>query len=380
MPWINSTVEKMNFDFSDEERAAQQALRRMLAERFDRKFVRRVLDGEMTLRRELWRELGRQGWLSTCVPEEYGGQGFGYVIQCGVAQELGRALVPTPFWASYLLGEALLLAGSNDQKQRYLPALASGEKAGAVALAETAGSLRADSTRAVFEHGRLTGSKTAVADGADADVALVSALADGEVRLYLVELTGHGVQRTPQRGVDPTASLAQIVFSGARAEPLGGAQPAGWPVLERLLDRAAVLIAFEQLGGADAALLMSRDYALNRHAFGRPIGSFQAVKHKLADMYIANELARANAYFGAWALGANARELPLAAATARVSATEAFERAARDAIQIHGGMAIAWEHDCQLFYRRSRHLALALGPPAQWRARVVENLAAAQAA
>jgi acyl-CoA dehydrogenase len=370
----------MNFDFSDDECALQESLRRWLVARCDRKLVRRVLDGESSLRRELWQELGQQGWLSGALPEAYGGQELGYVALCGIALELGRALAPVPFWSSYLVSEALLLAGSEDQKRRYLPTLAQGQMMGAAALVESPGALAAAGTNSVFDRGRLSGSKTAVADGADADIALITARENGEVGLFLVDLNGGGVVRKPQEGVDPTRPLGHLVFSDAAAEPLGGSRRAGWPVLERLLDRTAALISFEQLGGGDAALLMARDYALNRHAFGRPIGSFQAVKHKLADVYIANELARSNAYFAAWALDANADALPLAAATAHVSATEAFERAAREAIQIHGGAAVAWEHDCQLFYRRSRHLALALGAPAQWRRRVVANLASARVA
>jgi alkylation response protein AidB-like acyl-CoA dehydrogenase len=370
----------MNFDFSDDERAAQETLRRFLAGQCDRRFVRRVLDGDHTPRRELWRKLGRQGWLSTFVPDAYGGQGLGYIIPCVIALELGRALAPVPFWSSFLVSEALLIAGSDDQKRRYLLALSRGEMSAAVGFAEIPGGIRAESTSTIFENGRLTGSKTAVTDGADAGLALVTAKMDGEVRLFLVDLGGAGVARTPQAGVDPTQALARIDFAGAAAEPLGGDHPAGWLVLEHLLARTAVLIAFEQLGGADAALLMARDYALDRHAFGRPIGSFQAVKHKLADIYISNELARSNAYYAAWALNSDAAALPLAAATAHVSASEAFERAARDNIQLHGGAAIAWEHDCQFFYRRSRHLALALDAPAQWRKRVVANLAAAHAA
>jgi alkylation response protein AidB-like acyl-CoA dehydrogenase len=370
----------MNFDFSDDERALQESLRRWLAARCDRKFVRRVLDGETSLRRELWQELGQQGWLSAALPEAFGGQELGYVALCGIALELGRALAPVPFWSSFLVSEALLLTGSEDQKRRYLPGMAQGQTIGAAALVESPGAPAAAGTNSVYDKGRLSGSKTAVADGADADIALVTARENGEVGLFLVELNGGGADRKPQESIDPTRPLAQLVFSDAAAEPLGGSRRAGWPVLERLLDRTAALIAFEQLGGADAALLMARDYALNRHAFGRPIGSFQAVKHKLADIYIANELARSNAYFAAWALNANSDELPLAAATAHVAATEAFERAARESIQIHGGVAIAWDHDCQFFYRRSRHLALALDAPAQWRRRIVTSLAAARVA
>ncbi len=147
-----------------------------------------------------------------------------------------------------------------------------------------------------------------------------------------------------------------------------------------MLDRAAILFAFEQVGGADACLQMARDYALERFAFGRPIGSFQAIKHKLADMYVALELARSNAYYGAWALGADATDLALAAATARVSATEAFHLASKENIQTHGGIGFTWAVDCHLFYRRSKQLGLAIGSPPFWKERLVDLLETRNAA
>lgn len=149
----------------------------------------------------------------------------------------------------------------------------------------------------------------------------------------------------------------------------------GWDAVESLLDRAAVLIAFEQVGGAERCLTMARDYALNRQAFGRVIGQYQAVKHRLADMYVANELARSNAYYGAWALDSAPVELGTAAPVARIAATEAFERAARDNMQTHGGIAATWAHDSHLYYRRSRHLAVLLGATSQWRERLMTQVA-----
>jgi acyl-CoA dehydrogenase len=154
----------------------------------------------------------------------------------------------------------------------------------------------------------------------------------------------------------------------------------GWPTVQRLLERAANMLAFEQVGGADACLRMARDYALERYAFGRPIGSFQAIKHKLADVYVAIELARSNAYYGAWALSANAAELPIAAATARVSATEAFHLASKENIQTHGGIGFTWDVDCHLYYRRSKQLALAIGAAPWWKNRLVELIETRNAA
>ncbi len=205
--------------------------------------------------------------------------------------------------------------------------------------------------------GTFRGTKLPVPDGDVADFAIVAArAADGTpagVSLYLADLGSGGVTRTPVATVDPTRSHARITFEGAAAEPLGAAG-AGWPLVERLLDRAAVLVAFEQVGGAQAALEMASDYALGRFAFGRPIGSFQAIKHKLADMYVAVELARSNAYYAAWALSTKAAELPVAAAAARVAASEAFFHAAKENIQTHGGMGFTWEFDCHLYYRRAK--------------------------
>jgi alkylation response protein AidB-like acyl-CoA dehydrogenase len=174
--------------------------------------------------------------------------------------------------------------------------------------------------------------------------------------------------------VDPTRSHARVVFDNVAAEPLG-APGAGWPLVRKLLDRAAVLVAFEQVGGAQAALDMAREYAMGRFAFGRPIASFQAIKHKLVDMYVALELARSNAYYGAWALSTDAPDLPVAAAAARVSATEAFWLAAKENIQTHGGMGFTWEFDCHLYYRRAKLLALSLGSARRWKHELMNRLA-----
>ena len=181
------------------------------------------------------------------------------------------------------------------------------------------------------------------------------------------------MQRKALQSLDPTRGQAEIKFDGTPAEPLGPANE-GWSLLSQVLDRAAVLIAFEQVGGADRALEMGRDYALDRMAFGRPIGSFQAIKHMLADMYVAATLARSNSYYGAWALSTNASELPEAAATARISATQAFQHCSKQNIQVHGGMGFTWEFDCHLYYRRSNALALGLGSLSYWEDRLIDRM------
>ena len=217
-----------------------------------------------------------------------------------------------------------------------------------------------------------------MADGAIADFAIVAARTgstgrEADIGLFIVDLNGDGVTRKALSNLDQAHGQAEITFDRAKAEPLGAAGE-GWSILTRVLDRAAVLTAFEQVGGADRALEMGRDYALDRIAFGRPIGSFQAVKHILADMYVSATLARSNCYYGAWALSTDAAELPEAAATARISATQAFQHCAKNNIQVHGGMGFTWEFDCHLYYRRANVLALSLGSLTYWENQLIDRL------
>ena len=219
--------------------------------------------------------------------------------------------------------------------------------------------------------------KKPVLDGDVADFAVVLAKAadagDESLSLVLVDLNGAGLQRKKVETVDPTRSHGEIAFDGAPGQLLGGAGQ-GWALAEKIIDHAAIYIAFEQVGGAQASLDMAVDYAQNRFAFGRAIGSFQAIKHKLVDMYVDVELARANAYYGAWAISNDAPDLSVAAAAARVAASEAFNHASRENIQTHGGMGFTWEFDCHLYYRRAKLLSLTLGSERRWTDRLVTTL------
>lgn len=375
----------MNFDFSDDQKLLKDQARKFLAEKCPPKVVRGVLEGAGGLDSNLWKAIAEMGWLGTAIPENYGGLGLGYLELCVIAEELGRVLAPVPFSSTvYLFAEALLAAGSEEQKKRLLPGVASGDVIGTFARAEGPGAVIAKNIRATFRNGKLSGKKTAVVDGMDADYAAVLARASDEpgergLVLALVDLKAAGVKRHAQDSIDPSRKHAEITFDNVSAEALGKAGE-GWSTANRVLDRAAVLMAFEQVGGADACLVMAKDYAMNRYAFGRPIASFQAIKHKLADMYVNNELARSNAYFGAWALSTNARELPLAAAAARVAATQAFDYAAKENTQTHGGVGFTWEFDCHLFYKRSRELAQVLGAQRSWKEKLVTELELSNAA
>jgi acyl-CoA dehydrogenase len=369
----------MNFDFSDEQKFLREQARRFLAGKCPPRVVRGVLESDAGYDSALWKSIAAMGWLGTAIPETYGGLGFGALELCVIAEELGRVLAPVPFTSTVcLFAEALLLAGSEEQKQRYLPQVAHGDLIGTFARVEGAGAVTPKAIRTSFHAGRISGKKMAVADAMDADVAIVLVRTSEEtgergLSLALAELGADGVTRRRQDSIDPSRKRAMLVFDDAPAELLGRSG-GGWELQRQVLDRTAVLIAFEQVGGADACLAMAKDYAMTRYAFGRLIGSFQAIKHKLADMYIANELARSNAYYGAWALSTNARELALAAAAARVSATQAFDFAANESVQIHGGIGFTWEADAHLFQKRARDLALSLGPQRVWKDRLVTEL------
>jgi alkylation response protein AidB-like acyl-CoA dehydrogenase len=369
----------MNFDFSDEQKQLRDEARKFLSEQCPPKAVRTVLDGKMPYDKALWKGLAQLGFLGVAIPENYGGTGAGHLELCVIAEEMGRALAPVPFSSTvYLAAEALLLAGSETQKQKWLPLIAKGEAIGTLALFEGKGNPSPEAVKLTANGGVLNGTKKPVADGAIADFAIVAARTgssgrETDISLFLVDLRSDGVEARDLANLDPTRSQAEITFKNCKAEPLGRAGE-GWSILTQLLDRAAVLIAFEQVGGADRALEMGRDYALDRIAFGRPIGSFQAVKHMLADMYVSATLARSNCYYGAWALSTNASELPEAAASARISATQAFQHCAKNNIQVHGGMGFTWEFDCHMYYRRANALALGLGSLSYWEDALIDRM------
>lgn len=359
----------MNFDYSDDQKMLRDEARKYLAAKCDVKVVRGVLDDAgRAYDAALWKGVAEQGWLGTAIPEEHGGLGLGHVELCALAEELGRACAPIPFASTvYFVAEALMKFGSAEQKATWLPKIAAGEVIGAFATAEGKGPVMARSIGTSVSGGNLSGTKIPVTDGDVADLIVVLAK-DG---LYLVE-KGAGVTAEVLTTLDPTRSVAKLTFADAPAERLGDVD--GIAGMEAVFDRAAVLLAFEQVGGADKCLEMAKDYALTRHAFGRAIAGYQAIKHKLADVYVKNTIARSNAYYGAWALATDAGELPLAAATARVAASEAFWFASKENIQTHGGIGFTWEADPQLYYRRSRQLSLVAGAPSTWRERLVSQL------
>jgi len=366
---------QVDFDYSDDQKFLKDEARRFLAARCPPSVVRGVLDDPArSYDAGLWTVVAEQGWLGAAIPEAFGGLGLGRVELCAIAEELGRAVAPIPFASTvYVLAEAVMAHGTEAQKAAILPRIAAGELIGCLATSEAPGVITPSALQARVEGGKLMGVKIPVTDGDAAGMALVLAHEGGRPGLFLVDLKGGGVKADALESLDPTRGVARLTFDGAAADRLGEAGQ-GFALVQAIRDRAAVLLAFEQLGGADRCLEMAREYALGRYAFGRVIAGYQAIKHKLADMYVKNEVARSNAYYGAWALNVDAPELPTAAAAARIAASDAFWFASKESVQVHGGMGFTWDVDCHLYYRRSRQLSLVAGAPKLWKERLVGEL------
>jgi hypothetical protein len=364
----------MNFDFSEDQKFIQKTARDYLAEHSDLAVCRAVLESDQPYDKNLWKGVAEMGWLGAVVPESYGGAGMGHLELVLIAEEIGRALAPIPFSSSvYLATEALLRLGSEEQRKKYLPRLCSGDLIATFAIAEGIGDVDGGSPATQLEKGKLRGAKLPVPDGDVAGLAVVLAREGAGQSLALVELGGPGVTQTVLKSFDPSRSMGRLEFQDAPADRLGEAGR-GAELASALLDRAAVMMAFEQIGGAARALEITREFTLNRWAFGRPVASFQALKHRMADLYAAIELARSNAFYGAWALSHDAPELGVAAAAVRVAASDAFQLAGEEMVQMHGGVGFTWEYDCHLFYRRARWTGAVLGTACEWREKLIQRL------
>jgi acyl-CoA dehydrogenase len=361
----------MDYELTDEQRLLQEQVRNLLRERATPDLLRRLVTEDAGWDPTLWRAAAELGLLAAAIPEAYGGVGLGALELCVIAEEMGRSVAPIPFFSSICLAaEAILLAGTEEQKRIWLPKLASGEAVGAFGWHEGDGPADPRAFSCTFSKGAVSGSKSPVAD---AELAHVCVVAVSGGPLALVELAGEGVAMEPLRGFDQLRRHARVTFKGAHAELLSGEGAEG--ALERLLERAAVYEAFEQIGGAESALYMARDYAMQRHIFGRQLASYQAVKHNLANILVQIELARSSALYAAGAIDGTLPDSGAAAATARLAATQAYETAARENLQTHGGIGFTWEANCHFHYRRARLLALNLGSQEIWTDRLIDALA-----
>lgn len=363
----------MNFDFSPEQHALRAQLRRLFND--GPQLARAQLDAGSAFDGALWAQFCELGFTAASIPEELDGLGLGALELCVLAEEAGRTLAPLPLTSSVLHAtEALKLAGG-EVAHSWLPGLASGEVIGTVAFSEGSGVWDAV-PRCEVKDGRLRGFKRSVADAAVADIAVVSARSEEDGQgfgWWLVQLKSSHVHLEPVESIDNLRGYSQVTFDAAPVRRIGAAGD-GKRMTTRLLDMAAIFAAFEQVGAAQALLETTVDYAKTRRAFGALIGSQQAVKHRLADMYTKIELARGHCLFGAWALSTDSAQIPTAAAGARLAATDACTFAAEESIELHGGIGFTWESDCHLYYRRARSLALLLGNKQRWSDRLISSL------
>ncbi|MGH9021618.1 MAG: acyl-CoA dehydrogenase family protein [Acidimicrobiia bacterium] len=384
----------MNFAFNEEQEELRRSVRRFLEDKSASPEVRRLMDTPEGYDPAVWAQMGRElGLQGLHIPEAYGGQGFTFVELIGVLEEMGRALLCAPFFSSVCLAaNALLNGGTEEHKAKLLPGIASGEEIATLALTESSGDWGptgiAMEAAADGSGYRLSGTKTFVLDGHVADLLLVAARRPGTsgaegVSLFAVRGDSEGLARRRLATMDQTRKQAQLVFSGVAAE-LVGEEGGAWPGLSKTLDQAAACLSAEMVGGAQLCLDMAVEYAKVRVQFGRPIGSFQAIKHKCAEMLLQVESARSAAYYAGWtatqeALSADAAshepsELPAVASLAKAYCSEAYFYAAAENIQIHGGIGFTWEHDAHLYFKRAKSSEVLLGDPTYHRELLAQRI------
>ncbi len=369
----------MNFAFSDEQEELRAAVRRFLAEKSPETEVRRLMDTTDGYDPAVWSQMAEQlGLQSLTIPEEFGGSGFTYVELLVVLEEMGAALLCAPFFSSVVLAaNALLTSGDDEAKKSYLPGIASGETIATLAITEDNGKWDFSGIElAATKKGdgwELNGHKMFVIDGHVANLIIVAARTGAGVSLFAVPGDAAGLTRTPLPTMDQTRKQARLEFSGTPAT-LIGADGGAEPGLSKTLDLAAVALAAEQVGGAQHVLDASVEYAKTRIQFGRPIGSFQAIKHKCADMLLEVESAKSAAYYAAWAAAEDSDELPVVASLAKSYCSEAYFHAAAENIQIHGGIGFTWEHPAHLYFKRAKSSELLLGDPSYHRELLAQRI------
>jgi alkylation response protein AidB-like acyl-CoA dehydrogenase len=374
----------MNFAFSEEQEELRSAVRRFLQEKSPSTEVRRLMETADGFDQAVWDQMANQlGLQALAIPEAYGGAGFTHVELTVVFEEMGAALQCAPYFSTVALGANALLSSDDEAaKKDLLPGIADGSTKATFALTEDSGRWDAESVTLAASGGpqwTLDGHKMYVIDGHTADLIVVVARTAAGLSLFAVEGGAAGLTRTPLATMDQTRKQARLEFSSTPAR-LIGKDGAAAPVVGRTLDLAAVALAAEQVGGAQRCLDMAVDYAKTRIQFGRPIGSFQAIKHKCADMLLEVESAKSAAYYAGWAAADDSDELPVVASLAKSYCSEAYFHAASENIQIHGGIGFTWEHDAHLYFKRAKSSELLLGDPSYHREPVRRSCEASEPA
>ena len=353
----------MDFGFSEEQEMLRDAAKRFLTDNCSTKFVRQMMADATAHDPAFWQKLVGQGWPGLLIPEQYGGANGTFLDLTVVVEEMGKALLPGPFLAAALLGAPTFIEGASDAlKQEFLPKMAEGKFIATVAIAEAAGrfdaggiELKAAKKGAGYT---LSGEKFFVPDAHVADAIVVAArtgTGSGEegITLLCVPAKEKGVTVTQLKTVDMTRRMCHVKFDEVQADTLIGQEHRGWPVLRRVLDVATAALSTEMVGTAQKALDIAVEYAKTRVQFGKPIGSFQAVKHKCVDMMVAVENARSLAYYAAWTVDERVAEAQSAVPMAKAYASDMAKNVTSEAIQVHGGIGFTWEHDMHLYHRRA---------------------------
>jgi alkylation response protein AidB-like acyl-CoA dehydrogenase len=374
----------MNFGFNDEQELLRSTARKFFENECGSDTVRRLMETPEGISPDLWTKLAEQGWLGLVYPEAYDGMGLGLVDLVVLMEEMGRAVVPGPYFSAVLLGGlAIAEAGSEAQKKEWLPKIAAGDRRVALAWMEPSAQLGpAGVTLTAVEKGgkyTLSGTKLFVHDAHTADALVVAARtrpgagADG-VSLFLLPKGTKGLEVTLLPTMDQTRKLCEVALSDVTvgSDALVGAAGAGWAPLARVLDRATVALCAEMCGGAQKVLDMTVEYAKIRQAFGRPIGSYQGVKHRAADMLVDVENSKSITYYAAWALDEGVAEAPLAVSMAKAYVSDAYRRVAAAGIQLHGGIGFTWEHDLHLYFKRAKGSEFTFGDATHHRERVAQ--------
>ncbi|MEZ5170911.1 MAG: acyl-CoA dehydrogenase family protein [Acidimicrobiia bacterium] len=361
----------MNFAFSDEQEELRQTVRRFLEDKSPSAEVRRLMETDEGYDEAVWKQMAQElGLQSLHLPEAHGGQGFTFVELGIVLEEMGRVLLCAPYLSTVVLAaNAIMNAGTDEQQAEYLPGIASGDTIAALAFTEPNGKWDASGIEMEATPGdgghTLTGTKHFVIDGHVANLLVVAARTPGSegtdgISLFAVDGDASGLSRESLTTMDQTRKQARLEFSGVPATLLG-TEGAGWDALSKTLDQAAVALSNEMIGGSQFVLDMAVQYAKDRVQFGRPIGSFQAIKHKCADMLLEVESGKSAAYYAAWAAAEDNDELPVVASLAKAYCSDAYFHAAAENIQIHGGIGFTWEHDAHLYFKRAKSSEILLG-------------------
>lgn len=354
----------MEFGLSESQHILKDTARKFFAGECPIAEVRRLMETDNAFDQSLWQKMSAQGFTGIIFAEDLGGMGLGVVELALLMEEAGYALLPGPLLSTLWAGSLIDACGSEQQKQKYLPGICSGQTRGAVAFLENGASWNIKDLKLSGSSGKLNGTKLFVSDAASADL-LVVAGADG---VYLVPAGASGLKITPMRGMDLTRKIYSVQFSDTLAEKLSG-NSAG---LSCALNIATVALTAELAGGMQRVLELTVGYAKTRKQFGKPIGSFQAVQHMCADMYLETESVRSSAYYSAWALQENAADASVAVSIAKMYASDAARNTGNRGIQVHGGMGFTWENDAHLYYRRAKASETMLGDATFHRERIAQ--------